>query len=109
MHFLGTELFGQHGGDDVDVLHLIDGQKQVCLAHGGFFKNRESSAVALDCYHIGGAAYVVEQFGVAVDDRYVVHSAAEHLGQMAAYLSCTRDDYFHKMDISSKIITLYGF
>ena len=94
--FACAELFGEDGGDDVDVLLVVHRDEEVGLAYGGFPERGESGAVALYRHDVGHSLHVVEQPGVGIDDRYVVVAAAEHLRQVVAHFAGPRNDYLHR-------------
>ncbi len=92
---LGAELLGEHGGDDVDVLLVVDGDEEVAATHRSPAQGSEGGGIALDGDDVGQTAHLREELLVAVDDGDVVAVAAQHPGQMAAHLARTRYHDFH--------------
>ena len=53
---LGAELLGKHGGDNVDVLLVVDGDEEVAAAHRSPAQGSEGGGIALDGDDVGQTA-----------------------------------------------------
>ena len=95
---LRAELFGEHRGDDVVVLLVVHGDKEVALAHGGTPQDGHGGRITLDGDHIGQVGNLLQELRVAVHHRNIVVVTTQHARQMATHLASTCNNDLHSFN-----------
>ena len=83
-HFLRSQVLGQKGADNVDILRneWHDGDEQVSVADISLPHSLQGRGMPLDGDHVGDRCDVTEPLRVVVYNGYVVGFLPEHLRQV---------------------------
>ena len=92
---LGAQLARRDAADHVHLVRLGRGHEQIRLGSPGFPQSLRIGGAALDADHVQLVGNLVDQFGVAVDERDVVTLFGQNRGHRAADLAGAGDDDFH--------------
>ena len=92
---LGTHLLGQNSRDDVAFLLVIDGNKQICLAHDSLSQGGKRGTITLNGEQVSHCRNVFQELAIALNHSYFVVIAAEHTCQMATDITGTRNNNLH--------------
>ena len=96
-NLLGSQVLGQQGAHDVDVLRdeRNDRDEQVGILDLGLPHDLEGGWGTFDRDYVRDVGNVPEPLGIVVDDSDVVGFLAQHLCQVGSDFSRTLNDNFH--------------
>ena len=93
---LGAHVFGGKRRDDVHLVVVRHGDKEIAPVCPGLTQRPLAPSVALEHHGVQHVLGGREYLGVPVDDHYVVSLMYEDPGDVASYLAHSDDDNVHR-------------
>ena len=103
---LASQFLGKHRADDIDILRVrrIHSNEKVSCCCPGILKSLDSGRIALHSHDISRSCKCFQPFLSFVYHGDVVGFIAEHLCQVRTYLTSSRYNDFHSLEIIKVLI-----